>query len=892
MNLSDPERSRAVLVGSHSYRDLEPLPAVANNLERLKALFTSPDLWGLPQDNCRVVANPAGPADVLDVIHEAASEASDTLLIYYAGHGLVDPYTDDLYLALPESSQARLYNAVRFEDLRREMVNVALAASKVVILDCCYSGRAMLGGMSGSMEMADQARIEGTYLMTASAETVKAQAPVGEEFTAFTNELVTALDQGLPDGPDLLNVETLYWHVRKELVAKRRPTPQQRAGNDGGMIVLARNRRGVRSAGRSDPARPPLPEPPSGSERLMRRPPREIAGEAERLTNLARTDEARQLLTAVAVRRPDQEVAALIAVLRGAGRHPDADLVIQAAARRPPEELIALLDVLLQIGSADDAAHVVDAVAAGSPEDIGATAAAMAAGGRNGELRRLLDAAIAAHRHPDDVIALVGTLLSIGLDHEISRVLDLAAESLSDAETAALADALRAAGRQDAAFRLYGAALGAVAQRPSADLAPLLRAMRDAGRNDEADRLIGQVCAARQAPDEVMKMTMALWSAELESDSGRVLEAAASNLADVQIAALAESLREADRYDSALHLCVKAAELGPVTATVTLVKALRDAGRPVDGYHLLDSTRTWPAQKSADLIILLGESGNDADKDRLLVMASRSGIDQTCDLVVALRNQGADEAVASLIADAESSGVLASALHRRGFTDEAKQFLVGAAGSSDEGFCEVVESLPGNMDQYRNYVLKWESTREIVEVSSRLTAMQLRGMPWDSLLSYVLERPVDDIAKLAEAISNDRREVGSIVLASLAAHTWLLSNMRASGHGQIANKMLEAVAGHMNDGQLQAFVDTLDEEGRDGDIACLLDVALQRRPVSFAASLIISGRRRNRDQLVHVALVTFAARRPAAHVEELVQDLRQAGFARESRQLRKHSRGS
>ena len=96
-----------------------------------------------------------------------------------------------------------------FEDLRREMVMVAGAQSKVVILDCCYSGRAMAGGMSGSMEMADQARIDGTYLMTASAETVRAQAPVGEEFTAFTGELVTALSRGIPDGPDLLNIETL-----------------------------------------------------------------------------------------------------------------------------------------------------------------------------------------------------------------------------------------------------------------------------------------------------------------------------------------------------------------------------------------------------------------------------------------------------------------------------------------------------------------------------------------------------------------------------------------------------------------------------------------------------------------------------------------------------------
>ena len=124
---------------------LTPLPAVANNLRRLGELLGSPELWGLPPRNCAVLRNPASPAAVLDLVHQAALEASDMLLVYYAGHGLVDPQTDDLYLALPESA-SRLYSAIRFEDLRREMVTVSVASSKVVILDCCYSGRAMAGG--------------------------------------------------------------------------------------------------------------------------------------------------------------------------------------------------------------------------------------------------------------------------------------------------------------------------------------------------------------------------------------------------------------------------------------------------------------------------------------------------------------------------------------------------------------------------------------------------------------------------------------------------------------------------------------------------------------------------------------------------------------------------
>src|SRR5207248_2786228 len=106
----------------------------------------------------------------------------------------------------------------------------------------CYSGRALLGGMSGTGQVADQALIDGTSLLAASAETRKALSPPGEEFTAFTGELITALTEGITGGPALLDMQTLYRHLHTELAAKSRPLPQQRNRNTGGQIALARNR--------------------------------------------------------------------------------------------------------------------------------------------------------------------------------------------------------------------------------------------------------------------------------------------------------------------------------------------------------------------------------------------------------------------------------------------------------------------------------------------------------------------------------------------------------------------------------------------------------------------------------------------------------------------------
>lgn len=894
MKLPDPVASRAVLIGSYSYHDLEPLPAVANNLERLRALFTSADLWGLPARHCVVAPNPSGPAEVLDLIHDAAAQASDTLLVYYAGHGLVDPHTDDLYLALPASNLDRLYTAVRFEDLRREMVMVARALSKVVILDCCYSGRAMAGGMSGSMEIADQARIEGTYLMTASAETVKAQAPLGEEFTAFTSELVTALGQGIPDGPDLLNVETLYWHVRKELVAKFRPTPQQRAGNDGGMIVLARNRRGVRSADHHARLRHVVAELPAGSERYLHCTPREVVGEVERLVGLDRGAEAGQLLAALAVHRQDQEVAVLIAALRQADRGADAEVVIGAAARRPAEETVALIRAQQQIGAGHDADLVLDAVASRSAEDAGAVAEVLNRNGSPGELRQLLDSAIAAHRRPEEVIALVATLLSIGLGHEVSRLLDLAIESMAEAETAALADALRGAGRDDAAFRLYGRALGTVARRPAKEVASLVRAMRDGELDGEAEELVDQVCAAVRHPGDILGVVLALRSASLDADARWVLEAAAPVLEDEQVVSLAGALREHGRHDSALHLCVQACTTRPVLSAVTFVHALREAGRPVDSHLVLDSSRSWPAAKSAELVATLRAASADADARRVLTAVAQSDTDRLCQLAVELRNQGSPEDAVTLIALAdtetpEAALALALALSRQGLTADAQDMLVGACARSAGYFCDLTLTLQAaQLSEYASHIFRMQSEREVSEVSDRLDALQERGRAGDAiwLLTCFLARPIADVTELAFLASHGTTGL----LVSLAGAHPLIPAMRAAGLDAPADRLLRAAVELLNDQDLLAFIGALDSAGQTIDANNTLQTAFLARPISFAWSVLDHPPGPGSRKLSQADLSAFAAKRPIDDIAELYLALRLHQLFSEAKKLRNLTR--
>ncbi|MGI5328440.1 caspase, EACC1-associated type [Actinomadura nitritigenes] len=231
----DPPASRAVLIGTSRYthRSLDDLPAVAANLAVLAELLRSPDVWGLPARNCTVVADPATAAELITPIVQAAAEATDTLLVYYAGHGLVARLAAELHLALTGSEKDKAsYTAVPYGLIREELA-ASRADRQIVVLDCCYSGRAlgrMAGGDSAAI-VADEAVIEGTYLIAAAAETKTALSVPGEPHTAFTAELLQVLRRGVPGKGPHLDLDTLYREIAASLRAKQRPLPQRRVRN-------------------------------------------------------------------------------------------------------------------------------------------------------------------------------------------------------------------------------------------------------------------------------------------------------------------------------------------------------------------------------------------------------------------------------------------------------------------------------------------------------------------------------------------------------------------------------------------------------------------------------------------------------------------------------------
>ncbi|MEW2519006.1 caspase, EACC1-associated type [Actinacidiphila alni] len=652
MELADPTRSYAVLIGSSRFTDpaLDDLPAVANNLSRLAELLQDPTVWGLPADRCVVVAEPASPAAVLDAVHDAARRTQDTLFVYYAGHGIGD--SGGLLLTLPSTDPERPYTSVDFDAVRREVLTARRDANRIVVLDCCYSGGALTGGMGGGMsapvEMAEQTRIAGSYLLTASAATRRALAPPGETYTAFTGELIRLLDQGLPGGDTLIEITRVYERLHGELLAKGRPLPQQRLSNTGRTLAIARNRYG---AARAAPPSETLPSPaparaavqvPDELKAVLRAKPRVIA---EEYVRLADWDVSEQLLNLVGLLRHPQEVAAFVDRLSLVDSGP----VLRQVVTRGPSVIVECLEALYAL---DDAKGLFEAfvlaICEHPPQIVVGAVRALNAAGYPAEAERVLSEATSGKRSTEYFLDLLGALWSAELDQEAEALLSKATAS-SDEDAVRLADALLTIGREETAFELYAGAAKAVVRRPPAELARVLRALdeareraggtghaatrtpatgtatdtaagsaADAEPEDRADLLLRAAVEAAASPAATAELAGALWAAGMDDRALRVLGRAAGSLTAEQTVELADHLLDGGRDQAVRYLLDAAAAAAPGPTTAVFVDAYRDMGRPVDANRLLAAAAERSPESIGDLLVHLDRHGRERDRARLM----------------------------------------------------------------------------------------------------------------------------------------------------------------------------------------------------------------------------------------------------------------------------------
>ncbi len=233
----------ALVIGNNNYRGLPKLKTAANDARAVAKLLT--DDYGF---STKLLID-ATRADVIAAMAgmRAKLKANDNLLIYYAGHGVVDTITEQGYWLPVDAEEAVPTNWVSNNDITT-MLRAIRARHIMVVADSCYSGtlvRAAAASMKTARERAAwvkrMVRKRGrTALVSGGLE------PVTDSGSGGHSVFAAAFLAALRENRNVIDGQTLYQTIKRPVVLNANQTPQysdiRLAGHEGGDFVFVRKR--------------------------------------------------------------------------------------------------------------------------------------------------------------------------------------------------------------------------------------------------------------------------------------------------------------------------------------------------------------------------------------------------------------------------------------------------------------------------------------------------------------------------------------------------------------------------------------------------------------------------------------------------------------------------
>ncbi|CCH32867.1 hypothetical protein ABZ816_31250 [Actinosynnema sp. NPDC047251] len=246
MRLPDPDKSYAVFLGTTKYSgDLvdRPLPAVRGNVTDLIAALTDHEHGSFLPDHCIDLVDVDDATHILRTIETTARKATDTFLLYVAGHAFPkDPGGNELFLFLPGTDLARTLwwrDALPYAEIR-DVLHHSVPANRIVIVDTCFAGMALTEAMAADARQLFD--VTGAYTLAAVGPNSRAIALRDAPHTVFTGLLLELLTTGVPGLGELLSFPRVFPYLRARLLDERREEPHQRSSGTAEHLGVVRNR--------------------------------------------------------------------------------------------------------------------------------------------------------------------------------------------------------------------------------------------------------------------------------------------------------------------------------------------------------------------------------------------------------------------------------------------------------------------------------------------------------------------------------------------------------------------------------------------------------------------------------------------------------------------------
>ena len=233
----------ALVIGNNNYRELPKLKTAANDAKSVAKLLSND--YGF---ETKLLLD-ATRADIFTELGRLRAKLTpnDSLLVYYAGHGILDEIGQQGYW-LPVDAQPDIKaNWVSNGDITTSLRAIR-AKHVLVVADSCYSGTLVRAApINIKTSVARKRWINRmtrkrarTALVSGGLEPVADSGREGH--SVFANAFLAALRAN----PDVMDGQALYDAVKRPVVLNADQTPQysdiRRAGHDGGDFIFVRKR--------------------------------------------------------------------------------------------------------------------------------------------------------------------------------------------------------------------------------------------------------------------------------------------------------------------------------------------------------------------------------------------------------------------------------------------------------------------------------------------------------------------------------------------------------------------------------------------------------------------------------------------------------------------------
>jgi len=202
---------KALVVGINNYPS-SPLRGCINDASSISTIIeTHGD--GSPNFDVRLETDVQTKSELKTMIVELFSGTSDTVLLYFSGHGFLNEIGG--YLVTPD--HAKYDEGISMDEILI-LANQSKVKNKIIILDCCHSGAMGSPTISGTTCQLS----EGTSILTASRDDEPSMEINGHGI--FTNLLLDALQGGAADLRGHISPGGVYAYIDQALGAwKQRP---------------------------------------------------------------------------------------------------------------------------------------------------------------------------------------------------------------------------------------------------------------------------------------------------------------------------------------------------------------------------------------------------------------------------------------------------------------------------------------------------------------------------------------------------------------------------------------------------------------------------------------------------------------------------------------------